>query len=117
MDYSAAKFWFDVVQTVLIAVIGLQNWFGKRHAATEADIKALKSDIDSKLNAQAERLTRVEQDLEHAPGKEDFIRLHERMDDVKDDIGDLNKVIGTLQGGFDQVSRQLNDMINFLRAK
>jgi archaellum component FlaC len=117
MDYSAAKFWFDVVQTVLIAVIGLQNWFGKRHAATEADIKALKNDIDSKLNAQAERLTRVEQDLEHAPGKEDFIRLHARMDDVKDDIGDLNKVIGTLQGGFDQVSRQLNDMINFLRAK
>jgi archaellum component FlaC len=117
MDYSAAKFWFDVVQTVLIAVIGLQNWLGKRHAATEADIKKLKDDMDKELKAQAERLTRVEQDLEHVPGKEDFIRLHERMDDVKDDIGDLNNEIGKIQGGFEQVSRQLNDVINFLRAK
>jgi hypothetical protein len=89
MDYSAAKFWFDVVQTVLIAVIGLQNWFGKRHAATEADIKALKNDIDSKLNAQAERLTRVEQDLEHVPGKEDFFRVHERLDRVCADLAEL----------------------------
>jgi hypothetical protein len=89
MDYSAAKFWFDVVQTVLIAVIGLQNWFGKRHAATEADIKALKNDIDSKLNAQAERLTRVEQDLEHVPGKEDFFRVHERLDKVAGDLAGL----------------------------
>jgi len=89
MDYSAAKFWFDVVQTVLIAVIGLQNWFGKRHAATEADIKALRYDIDGKLNAQAERLTRVEQDLEHVPDKQDFIRVHERLDKVSADLAKL----------------------------
>jgi len=96
MDYSAAKFWFDVIQTVLIGVIGLQNWFGKRHAATEVDIKALRYDIDGKLNAQAERLTRVEQDLEHVPDKQDFIRVHERLDKM---TGDLSGLKGEFHAG------------------
>lgn len=110
MDYSAAKFWFDVIQTVLIGVIGLQNWLGKRQAVTEATIDRLENDLDSKLDAQSERLTRVEQDLHHVPDHNDFKRVHQRLDNVNGELKEL-------KGEFHSVRRTLEMIHNYLMDK
>ncbi len=89
MNYSEMKFWFDVAQTLLICVVGVMNWHMARQRATTETINHLEHQIDNKLDEHAERLARVEQDVKHAPGHDDFKRVHQRLDNVNGELREL----------------------------
>lgn len=101
MDYQNAKLLFDIVQTILIAAIGIMNWLDKRQRVTVATIERLENNIDERLDSQGTRLTRVEQDMKNAPGHADFKRVYQRLDlvngEMKEMKGELHIMKGTLQ--------------------
>jgi hypothetical protein len=100
MNYEASKFWFDMLQTLLITGVGIMSWLFNRQRITTAMIARLEENIDGRLDSQLERLTRVEQDLIHVPDHNDFKRVHQRLDvlngEFKEIKGELNGVKTTL---------------------
>lgn len=95
MDYQNAKLLFDIIQTLLIAAIGIMNWLNNRQRVTTAAIAKLENGIDGRLDDQSTRLTRVEQDLKHAPTRHDFLSLTQHMDALN---GELKEMKGEMHG-------------------
>lgn len=87
MDYEAAKFAFDAVQTIVMAAITIWMWAANRRAAR-------KSEVYGQLTMLANRVTIAEQKIEHAPDDNDLQRIYDRMEDVR---GEVNQLIGEFQ--------------------
>ncbi len=105
--YELAKFWFDVIQTLLIAAVGIMSWLNNRQRITSATITTLENSIDDRLDGQLERLTRLEQDVKHAPDHNDFKRVHQRLDT-------LNGEIKEMKGEFHAIRNTLNTIHHHL---
>lgn len=110
MDHEAAKFWFDVIQTALIAVIGIMNWLNNRQRVTNATIATLEGHIDERQDDHNQRLTRVEQDIKHAPKTSDLAKIYERLNAVD---GGFNQMKGEIHG----ISTTLNLIHHYLLDK
>lgn len=87
MDYEATKFWFDVGQTLLMAVITIWMWASNRRSAR-------KSEVDGQLTTLSNRVTIAEQKIEHAPDDKDLERIYDRMEQVS---GELKGLVGEFQ--------------------
>lgn len=94
IDYTAWKFWLDVLQVVFTAAIGIYVWVSNRTAVNTKRIAKLEGDLDERLDEQEVRLTRVEEALRHAPTHEDLKRIHARIDDVASGVSLVSGKIG-----------------------
>jgi len=104
LDYTAAKFWWDVFVTAFVAVLAIYSWLKSRHAANAQDIEALRDwareeiedareRMDDRHDALKDRVTKVERDLEHVPTQRQFAELGSQLGNLH---GDLQKAIGEL---------------------
>ncbi len=82
LDYTAWRFWWDIIQTLILAAIGVYTWISNRTRVNSSRIQSLEHDIDSRLDSQGDRITRMEEALRHAPSHEDLKRIHRRMDET-----------------------------------
>lgn len=89
LDYTAWRFWWDVVQTLILAAIGVYTWLSNRTRVNASRIQSLEHDIDQRLDTQGDRLTRVEEAIRHGPSHEDLKRIHQRMDETNNAVGEL----------------------------
>ena len=95
MDHDTAKLIFDVLQTILIAAVGVTNWLNNRQRVTTASITNLKNSIDGRLDTHTERITRVEQDLKNGPNHTDFGEANRRLTALN---GEMKELKGELRG-------------------
>lgn len=107
MNIEFAKFGFDIIQTLLIAAIGIMNWLNNRQRVTSATIAKLEDNIDERLDDQGERLTRVEENIKHLPNHDDFKRVHQRTDG-------LNAAFHEVKGEFQSIKRTLDLIHQYL---
>jgi hypothetical protein len=82
LSISAANF-------MLTWGVALYMYLANKNKATNSRIGELERDMEAKLDAHADRLARVEQDLRHAPTHDDLKRLHARIDDLAGGIRGL----------------------------
>jgi len=78
------RFWLDFAQGAFSFLIGVYAWISRRHQATVDQIGSLES-----------RMDRVEIEIKHAPTKEDFRLLADRVGQVH---GDLRELSGSMSG-------------------
>ncbi len=97
MDYSAAKFWFDVVQTAFMAFVSVYVWWTTRTRATKAAIDR----VDDRVTGHETRLLLIEQHAKHIPGHEDLGAIHNRVDQV-------GQGVRTLEGEMKQINHTLH---------
>lgn len=100
MGYEQAKFWVDIVQTLVSAGLFLWLYLINRHQVNEAQLRALDSKTDKRLDDHGDRITKLETDVKHAPDDEDLRGIHQRIDDVV-------RAISTLEGEFSGANRTL----------
>lgn len=110
MSVEEAKLAFDVIQTLMIAIIGIMNYLNNRQRVTNATINALKDGVDARLDSQFERLTRLEQDVKHAPNHADLAEIYREMRNVTAAISSVNAVIS----GQAATLKALNDQLIFM---
>lgn len=110
MTIEFAKFGFDIIQTLLIAIIGIMNWLNNRQKVTSSTIARLENSIDTRLDDQGERLTRVEENIKHVPNHDDFKRVHQRLDG-------LNAAFHEVKGEFQSIKHTLNVIHQYLMEK
>lgn len=68
------KLWIDIIQFLATGAIGVYVWFGNRERFE-----------------QRERLSRIEDTLNHSPSHADISGIYKRLDDLH---GDLRELVG-----------------------
>lgn len=108
IDYSAAKFWFDFMQTVFMAIVTLYVWINNKHRATKESITQTEARLEQKLDAldgrvdeHNDRLLGVEREIHHLPSVKDIHEVHARVDQVGQGVksmeGEMKQINSTLQ--------------------
>ncbi len=91
VDYTAADFWWKVCITTINMAIGAYLFWERHNDGTRRRIDDMETDLDTRMDNHASRLSRVESRIEMLPGHEDLSDLHERINDV-------SKAVHTLYG-------------------
>ncbi len=107
MDTQHIALTISAANFVLTWGVALYMYLVNKSKVTNARIGELERDMDSKLDAHADRLARLEQDVRHAPTHDDIKRIHTRIDDA---AGALKR----LEGEFGGASRTLALIHEFL---
>lgn len=106
MEVKDLQTWLQITNTLVIWMAAIYTYFANRNRVTnerisalqanlQARIESIRGDMDHRLDSQADRLSRVEKDLEHAPSHDDLKRMHARMDEV---AGALHGLQGEFKG-------------------
>ena len=85
LDYNVLKFWFDVAQLAGTIGVAVYVWWTSRSRATQESIAA----VEASVTGLSGRVDRVEQELEHLPGRSEWQALDTRIDTLNRQIGEL----------------------------
>lgn len=117
MSVETVKLAFDVVQTLMIAVIGIMNWLNNRQRVTNQTINKLETGIDTRLDDHAERLTRLEQDVKNAPNHNDLAEIYREMRKMADTLAKMNASLASQESTLNALNQQVGRMDSFWRSK
>ncbi len=95
MDLEAAKFWMDIVQFLVMGIIGFYVHIMARQRVTEKELAEHKDDVTGQLNGLGQRLSRVEEAGRHAPTHDHLGDVYEKIDTVS---GHVHEIVGKLDG-------------------
>lgn len=115
MDYEDAKVAMIVFNMVLTLGLTIASVIGRKQRATASSIKALEINVMKKLSEKAERITRIEIDMQKIPSQEAFekardlsgreiIRLHERIDTLNQTAQQTQLLLGEVYGQLKQLN-------------
>jgi len=125
MEYPALNFWWHAVETVLLLVLGVRQFFGDRQRLTAKALAQLRKHIDeglgsleTQVNQNRERheqhLNRLdglaqkfEGELKHAPNHHDLRNIHNRLDTVAATVAEIS-------GGVTAMNSTLTTIHEFL---
>ena len=96
MDYEQAAFWWNVLLTIAMSVIGLYAWITARQKANRETI----DEVDI-------RVVRLEEQIKHMPRKSDMDTLHGRITEVAE-------VQKRMEGEMHQINHTLRLINDFL---
>jgi hypothetical protein len=91
---DAARDWLGLIAVVISLGTIVVTWLT---AGSSKNAKTLDSH-EKRLNAHAERLTQVENDIKHLPAKDDVTELKIAMAELKGTIGRLDEHLSGISG-------------------
>lgn len=103
MDIGVARFGWDVLQTIITAVIAVYVWWTARSAATKQAI----DQVDDRVDRVVSRLDRVEHTLEHQPDYGD-------LDALRADLAQTNRNLAEVSAQLQGANNLLNRLHDYL---
>lgn len=100
MDLGWMKFGYEVAVTLVNLIGWAWMYLTNRNKVTNARIGQLETDIGGKMDAYGNRLTRLEQEVQHSPTHDDLGKLYQRMNGLEQRLGDR---IETVNGSIKRV--------------
>lgn len=82
MNTEELKIWLQVINMLATFGVGIYVWISTQDKVTNKRISDLEEKVDTRIDCYAERIARVEQDLQHGPSHDDIKRIHARIDAV-----------------------------------
>lgn len=110
------KLTFDIVQTLLIAIIGIMNWLNTRQRVTNDTINKMEGRLDDRLDNHSERLTRMEADFKNMPNHYDLGKIYDQMRKMSDNLSELNASISAQLSGQKEAISALKENMVFWRS-
>lgn len=117
MSIEESKFFVDVAQTVVIAIIGIMNWLHNRQRVTTDTINRLQNNIDERLDKHTERLTRVEADIRNVPNHTDLAEIYREMRKQSETMAAINASVTAQAATLKSLADLVNRMDGFWRSK
>lgn len=84
-SYDEAKFWIDAFNLVLVILLWIFTWWINRSKAASAEVRK----AEKQRAALAGRMDLIEERIQHLPDDRDIERIHERIDDVSNQLSDM----------------------------
>ncbi len=103
MDLSAARFGWDILQTIITAIIAIYVWWTARTAATKQSIDG----VDERVDQVVSRLDRVEHTLEHRPDYGD-------LEALRQDLAKTNQNLAQVGAQLQNANHLLNRLHDYL---
>jgi hypothetical protein len=97
VDYSAWRFWFDVLQLIGVLFIGVYTWIVNRSKANRTAIDR----VDARVSRVQDRVTLLENDVRHLPDHDDLGAIHDKVNTVASGMSHI-------QGELHAINRTLN---------
>lgn len=130
INYTAWRFWFDVMQVAGLFAIGTLSWWFNREKVTAKRFKALEDDVKARVTVAAlaeleekravrcelhsrrvsdaeGAISRVGTELRNMPSRDELGRLN-------DGIAHLSEKLGKVEGRLDGINRAADLMNEFL---
>jgi hypothetical protein len=95
MNYNGLAFWFQVIQFVITAFIGVYVYVANRYRVTIHRVKLFEDETDKRFEKHSERITRTEERLKRMPQHDDMNDLHARITELQ---GEVREAAGKLDG-------------------
>lgn len=99
IDYTAWRFWWDVVITLMLGVNVIYTWVVNRSKANASAIKS----VDNRVSKLDSRVGRLESDIHHLPSHDDLGAIHEKVNDVakgmeglRGELSAINRTLGLI---------------------
>lgn len=122
MDYTAMRFWMDVIVIIAVAGNTVYTWFANREKVNATRLKAHEAKVNEKLTEHESRcsrhreltgslegsLGRLQTEVHHLPSQADIGRVHARMDEV---YGLVKGLDGELKGSRRQLDLVLEELL------
>jgi septal ring factor EnvC (AmiA/AmiB activator) len=103
VDWSAARLFWDVSQTAIMAVIGIYVWWTSRTRATTQAIKQ----VDDRVTRVDQHVRKLEQTLEHRPGYSD-------LDTLRAEIAQTNRSLAEVSAQLQGTTALLHRLHDYL---
>jgi hypothetical protein len=129
-DYSAARFWFDVVQVGGLVALGVYSWWRDREKITAKRFRALEDDVRSRATQaalaeiEAQRITRCEAHTRRVTDAESAVSRvgaeirqmpsREELRHLAGGMAELSEKLGKVEGRLDGINRMAELMNEFL---
>lgn len=110
MNPDVLKGALEAAQLAITLAGWLVAWYVARSRATRASI----AELDKRLDDTAERIVRVEKDLEHAPTREDIAALYDTIKPIDRQLAGLAASVGAMQGTLESVGRGVQMVQDYL---
>lgn len=109
MDYTGLKFWLDLLEFIAVSGISLYLYISRKHQVTVDRLEAFRDEVDRRLEAHGNRLTRVEESISHGPTHDDVAHVHRRLDDVGQKLADLAGEFRAVRRTLELISQHMLD--------
>jgi len=91
INWTAARFFFDLVQVGAILAIGIYSWWKANHQTNSTEMNKIKERVER----NDRRIERVEQDLTNQPSHAHVSKLRNEMSQLGKEIAEMT---GTMKG-------------------
>lgn len=119
-----ATFWKAVIDTIAVVLsatalfFAIYTWWSTRKRATKQEVMDEIQTIDMDVRTLNVRTTRIEERLEHLPGREDIEKVHARISDVRktqselsSDVAGLKKAVDGLANGIKTIQTSVQQLV------
>ena len=100
LDYTAARFWFDMAHTGVTVLIGVYVWWVNRKKAMEKRFSDMRSAFDARCEVNLKRITSLEAtgvdmraQLEHMPKHSDIKELTSKISELNGRLSGINRAV------------------------
>lgn len=101
MDWNQAKFWLELGMFFYMIAGSIAGWVIVKQRATQDDLDELRKEGNAQLSGYGARLTRLEEEVRHAPTHTDLGAVYEKLNEMN---GELQKASGSMEGMRQQLS-------------
>lgn len=108
MEPEIVRNWLAAINLMISTGLWVFMFFDRRHHATIGSIERIERKLDDKIDTFRDRIAQVEGEIKTAPRREELVRLHERIDDVFNNIQTTQLMIGELSGQIKQMSQVIH---------
>lgn len=99
-DAATSQVVVDIVLALIVGILGFYQWLSRKSQVNARHIKQLEQDLSREIQSHGKEIARLQAGFDHAPGRSDLKRIHERIDAqtacVSRMEGELHSVKGTL---------------------
>jgi len=106
MTLDEIKFFWQVGNTLITALIGVYLYLTNRHRVTNERISALENDMDGRLDTHSDRIAEIEGRIAAMPTHNDLAKLYDKLNRVAESS---SRMEGELKG--------INDTLRLLLAQ
>jgi len=103
INWTAARFFFDLLQVGAILGIGIYSWWKANHQTNNAEM----SKIKERVERNDRRIERVEQDVSNQPSHADVSKLRTEMSSLGKEIAEMTGTMKGMNGSLSIVTQHL----------
>lgn len=103
IDWTAAKFLFDVLQALFMAGLGFYVWWANKHRATGKAI----AEVNGRIDDLDKHVSRIEQTLDNRPG-------YSEIEQLRTEMATMNRGVAELAAQMQSTTSLLNRVHEYL---